>query len=382
MIRLKHARLWDQYHSCDIRITGDVVSSVTPVEEAAVTAVAGIEVQLNGALAIPGFINSHDHLDFNCFPALANGIYPDYMAWGADIHERYEHRIGVVKRIPQELRIRWGLYKNLLHGFTTVVNHGEELSIPVDLVEVIQEGYILHSPGFEKNWKWKLNHPFRSDKPFVIHAGEGTSDAAAKELDELARSNYLDHEIIVVHGVAMKATQAKHFRGLVWCPASNFFLLGQTAHVQAIREEIPVVFGTDSTLSASWDAWQHFRIAQLSGAADEDELMRMLTTIPAKLWGLKDRGELAPGKKADLLVLDPVPGIFSRDAGSIRMVIRDGKIRMIDDEMLKETEGFSTKGYSRIRLHDRIKWVEGDIASLIRDLRKHDPEMEVPFQYL
>jgi cytosine/adenosine deaminase-related metal-dependent hydrolase len=42
----------------------------------------GIQFFFENALVFPGLINSHDHLDFNLFPRLGNGIYENYLEWG------------------------------------------------------------------------------------------------------------------------------------------------------------------------------------------------------------------------------------------------------------------------------------------------------------
>jgi cytosine/adenosine deaminase-related metal-dependent hydrolase len=77
-------------------------------------------LDLNGALAFPGLINSHDHLDFNLFPPMRNHIYNNYREWGPDIHTNNRASIDPILSIPQKLRTQWGIYKNLVNGFTTV----------------------------------------------------------------------------------------------------------------------------------------------------------------------------------------------------------------------------------------------------------------------
>src|SRR5689334_20936533 len=86
-------------------------------------------IQFNNAVALPGFINSHDHLEFNLFPLLANRVYNNYTEWARDIQTTGKKEIDAVLQIPEEVRIEWGCYKNLLNGFTTVVNHGKKLKI-------------------------------------------------------------------------------------------------------------------------------------------------------------------------------------------------------------------------------------------------------------
>lgn len=380
-MRLLNARIWHEPVCSDIHIAAGSITSVKEADADRGRFEASLEADLQGAWVVPGFINSHDHLDFNCFPSLASGVYPDYRAWGADIHSRFADQIRSVKQIPQELRNQWGMYKNLLNGFTTVVNHGERIQLTDPLITLIQDGHILHSPGFEKQWKWKLNHPFRRGKPYVIHAGEGTSETAAREIHELAASNWMNKEIIVVHGVAMQPEQAIHFKGLVWCPASNYFLLGETAAIGQLQERIPVVFGTDSTLSAAWDCWQHFRIAKTSATVSDEQLLRMLTGAAAVLWRLPDKGAVSAGKKADLLVIEPGNGLFDGDAGRILLLIQNGEIRLIDQTMIPSIKGFSLEGYSRIMQHRRVKWVKGDLPGLVREIRSFYSELHIPFRF-
>ena len=38
-------------------------------------------IVFENALAFPGLINSHDHLDFDLFPMTANKVYANYVEW-------------------------------------------------------------------------------------------------------------------------------------------------------------------------------------------------------------------------------------------------------------------------------------------------------------
>src|SRR5579859_2673384 len=290
---LNNLRLPGQETAIDLLVEGNAIHGVRPANGS----LPGLS--FDGALVFPGLINSHDHLDFNLFPALANRIYTNYRDWGKDIHTANKAAIGAVLRIPQSLRTQWGVYKNLLNGFTTVVNHGERLAIPADLITVFQECHCLHSVGFEKNWRWKLNRPLRDHHPFVLHAGEGTDAPAGEEIGRLIRWNLFNRPLIGVHGVAMDERQAAFFRALVWCPSSNYFLLDRTAPVSRLKEVVPILFGTDSTLTADWNSWRQIRQARQERAATDGELLAMLTTASASAWWLGDRGELAKGKRAD-----------------------------------------------------------------------------------
>ena len=81
------------------------------------------------------------------------------------------------------------------------------------------------------------------------------------------------------------------------------YLLGQL--------EVDVVDGTarlveggaiaGSTLTLDWA----MRYVVLEGGVSLDQVVQMLSTNPARMMGLDDRGVIAPGKRADLLVLGP-----------------------------------------------------------------------------
>src|ERR1700690_697652 len=108
----------------DIIITEGKINSVSKHEDSLVDNLGSQTIKFHDAIIFPGLINSHDHLDFNLFPQLGNRIYNNYIEWGEDIHLQNKKAIDSILKIPQELRIQWGIYKNLLNGITTVVNHG------------------------------------------------------------------------------------------------------------------------------------------------------------------------------------------------------------------------------------------------------------------
>jgi cytosine/adenosine deaminase-related metal-dependent hydrolase len=339
----------------------------------------GIRIMLENAVAFPGLVNSHDHLDFNLFPQLANRHYPDYTEWANEIHQTNQATIQNILKIPQHLRIEWGCYKNLLNGFTTVVNHGKKLKINHGFISVYQDCYPLHSVAFEKNWKWKLNNPFRNGKPFVMHIGEGVNEAAGKEINEVIRWNYLSRKkMIAVHGIAMTKKQATAFKGLVWCPASNYLLTGQTADVYELGNTIPVVFGTDSTLSAGWNAWDHFRQALNNTGIRETQLLKMLTTEPVALWSLDHCGVLAENAIADIVVARKKTDFFSLDPEDVLLVIHRGIIRLYDEEIAGQLNTALSSEFSRIRLGEHVKYITGDLPGLMDQVYAVYPEARFP----
>ena len=143
-----------------IRVQNGKIKAVTNDEKTLQNNPKELRIRFENVIAFPGLINSHDHLDFNLFPQTGNRIYNNYTEWGKDIHTQNKETINTVLKIPQHLRTAWGLYKNLLNGITTVVNHGPRLKIADPFITVIQDNYSLHSVQFEKYWELKLNNVF------------------------------------------------------------------------------------------------------------------------------------------------------------------------------------------------------------------------------
>ncbi len=338
------------------------------------------------AIAFPGIINSHDHLDFNLFPRLGNRIYRNYTEWARDIHSADKKTIDRILHIPQALRIRWGVYKNLISGITTVVNHGKNLSVKDDLITVFQHSVSLHSPAFEKNWRWKINAFYKKEYPVVIHLGEGTDQNAGREIDRIIRWNLFKRKIIAIHGVAMNTKQASSFKALIWCPASNYFLLDKTADIHGIGGLIPVMLGTDSTLTASWNFWEHLRLARKEKMVTDEKLLNMLGSIPAKIWGLEHGGHIGAGYSADLVIASAKKGMngmnrfFDLNPEDILMVIHEGRIRLFDETLLPQLDrvDFPLSRFSKIAVNGRGKYVAGDLPGLMQEIRKYDPDVQFP----
>lgn len=337
-------------------------------------------LELNGVMVLPGFINSHDHLDFNLFPRLRNRIYINYTEWGRDIHRVNADVIGAVQKIPLNLRIQWGLYKNLLNGFTTVVNHGKYLQTGDELVNVFQDCYSLHSPAFEKNWPLKLNHPLRNRKPFVMHIGEGTDEAAGSEINTVIRSNFFTRRIIGIHGVAMDKEQAASFAAVVWCPASNFFLLGKTAAVDILKQGAKIIFGTDSTLTSSWYGGEHFKTAMDTGMVDEEELLNMLTVVPAQVWGLEDRGRVEEGMRADLLITEKGHNFFREIPTGILMIIKGGEIKLLGGDLRQLVRLQAVSNFDRIIIKGETMLLKPGIIKLANEIQSFYPDAHIPFE--
>jgi cytosine/adenosine deaminase-related metal-dependent hydrolase len=378
---LKNLSIIDRKGLHGIHIEQHKIAGIFPVGSAMPE--TSIVLSFEGAVVLPGLINSHEHLDFNLFPKLGSAAYADYMDWGQDIHTKHKDRIKRVLTIPQPLRTRWGMYKNLLNGFTTVVNHGAVLDTGAEeLVTVFQDCHCLHSLGTEERWKWKLNG-FRFRKgPIVLHIGEGTSRLAAQEADKLRRWNLFRRPIVGVHGVAMQPRQAEALRALVWCPDSNYFLYNKTAPIDQLKHRLPILFGTDSTLSAAWNAWEQLRLAGAQHMLTDEELLDALTGTAAAVWDFPMLGKIATGYQADLVIMKGrnIDGVFAGNPKDILLVIHRGKIRLFDAGLAGQlvAGGYSIGEFSAVQVGGSVKYVQGDLPGLIREIARYDPEAELP----
>ncbi|NEU07709.1 amidohydrolase family protein [Flavihumibacter sp. R14] len=368
-----------------IRLADNSIREITDEVQQSVNDLA---LNFENAIAFPGLINSHDHLDFNCFPRLGNHRYGNYVDWGIDIHSQNKEQIKKVLKIPQELRIKWGIYKNLLNGITTVVNHGAKLDVENDLISVFQECHSIHSVRLDKYWKIRLNLPRKDRLPFVSHVGEGTDTASNSEINELLRWNISRRELIGVHGVSMDKKQAAKFSALVWSPDSNFFLLNKTASVDELKKHCTILFGTDSALTGSWNLFEQLRIARATGMASDEEIYNMLTTSPAKIWNLKDRGSIEQGMRADLVVakqqdkLMPLDSFFNLNPEDILLVVTEGDIKLFDESLIQQLKDqhYSTNSFSSILINKARKFVKGNLPEMMKMMESYNPEILFPVQ--
>lgn len=384
-MKLSHVTLAGQNRLQDIYIDADKIIRVADADTALQQDDRGCRLLFGEAIAFPGLVNSHDHLDFNLFPQLGNRMYQDYKEWGADIHQRYRETIAAVLNIPQRLRARWGLYKNLLAGVTTVVQHGFLPEVQEDIIAVCRGGRPFHSISGEKGWRLKLLHPLKK-QPIVIHAGEGTSPGTFEEINELINWNIFNRQLIGIHGVAMNEQQAACFRALVWCPASNYFMLGKTAAINLLKHKTKVLFGTDSTLSASWNIWQHLRLAREQRMTSDIELFDMLTRVPAELWGLRDSGSIEAGKQADIVVArkNDIAGgwdaFYALNPGDILLVLHKGNIALFDDSLHGQLVNarYPLHDFYKVCIGSDGKYVRGDLPGLLKEIRTYYPSVHFP----
>jgi cytosine/adenosine deaminase-related metal-dependent hydrolase len=378
---LNNVKIFDRDEPVSLSIHGSSISQIVRVNPDISNNNKTI-LHFDGGIVFPGFINSHDHLEFNLYPNFGDKSYSNYCEWGKYVWNEYKADIDRVTKIPLKLRVAWGLYKNLLCGVTTVVHHGDKIEVDDSLINVFQDYDFLHSVGFEKNWRLKLNK-FSRKRLVVIHAGEGRDEYAKKEIDKLIRWNLFGRKIVAIHGVAMTAQQAQAFEALIWCPVSNLFMFNETAKIGVLKECTPIIFGTDSTLTAGWNLWEHLRVAKENSLVTDIELMEMLTITPAQIWNLNKKGIVKEGYIADLVIAkfgNNKYGFFDLDPENILLVLLGGEIKLYDESLADQIQKQGIVGnlFSKVKLKNTFKYVYGDLSGILRQIILHYPEADLP----
>ena len=247
--------------------------------------VEGIELDLDGLQVLPGLINAHDHLDFALFPRLGRRHYANATEWARDIYHPEESPVREHLQVPKASRLLWGGLRNLACGVTTVSHHNPYEAVFDDdfPVRVVKRYGWAHSPAFEPALRacYEATPP---GAPFLIHAGEGTSDDAETEIFRLHELGVLDERTVLIHAVGFREQGWELIRktgaSVVWCPRSNLFTLGRTLSPDVIASGVPIALGTDSPLTAEGDLLDEIRTAREMGGGYNASVATWILNLP------------------------------------------------------------------------------------------------------
>ena len=324
-------------------------------------------IDLSGHVILPGLINAHDHLEFNLFPKLGRGPWPNATEWARDVYRPDESPVREHRRVPRRVRLYWGGLKNLISGATTVCHHNPYeprvfgRRFPV---RVVRDFGWAHSLAFSPDTAARFRSTPR-DWPFVIHAGELTDGSGSSEIRELDEMGALGSRTALVHAVGFRQGELRRTgTNVIACPSSNLFSLGQTLAPSVLRSGVPIALGTDSAITAQTDLLDELRAARRVWKLSPASLYRMVTETAASILRLTDgRGEIREGGTADLIVLrdrgqSPCDTLLA--AGRIEMTIIEGRIRLASAR-------FAPSGFERLSVAGRgTVLVDANVGALYR----------------
>lgn len=364
-------------------------------------------VDLGGAVVLPGLVNAHDHLELNHYGALkTRDRYRHADDWIADLRPRLQtdETIRRNARFPLADRLFIGGLKNLLAGVTTVAHHNPryreiDRHCPVRVLERYRWAHSFSmeagpvgaggEPGGQVAATCAATPP---DTPFLVHVAEGSDERAVQELVRFTREGCLRANSVIVHGVAhtvdsWRAAVASG-TGLVWCPASNAFLLGETVPLARLFAAAPgsaafVCLGSDSRLTGARDLLDEVRVASAHGLP-HGALLPMVTSTAARLLKQPIAGRLAPDGPADLIIVPPDP-LAPEDPEAALLAARRQFVRLVmigGDPIVSDREyaGLftATGGQARSIVVDGTPKLARDrLARRVLTCAIHEPGFEV-----
>jgi 5-methylthioadenosine/S-adenosylhomocysteine deaminase len=232
----------------------------------------------------------------------------------------------------------------------------------------ITPAIFAHSPYTCSNQTLQLAKELATARqaPFFIHVAESRQEQGmiqdpqgTSPIRHLAALGLLDQHTICIHGVWLDNEDldllARNGAGVVVCPQSHLKLTSGMAPVSAMIERgIRVGLGTDGC--ASNNSLDMFREMDLLSKSQKVHTLDA-TALPARqalscatinnaaLLGLNNIGQLRPGSKADLILLDlqqphltPCYNqdllVYGAGGADVHTVIIDGRLVMEDKKIL------------------------------------------------
>ncbi len=333
-------------------------------------------IDLSGLLIMPGLINAHDHLQFALFPRLGHPPYPNYVAWGEDIHATLAETIAQHKAVPKNVRLWWGSLHALLCGVTTVCHHDPlwpELEANDFPVRVVQQYGWAHSVLLGGNLR-KARSATPNGRPFFVHACEGVDDLAREEIVALDRLGVLDASTVLIHGLALDSDGAAllQSRGssLILCPSSNHFLFEQLPNIDLLDGKTSLALGNDSPLTAAGDQLDERLFVILHWGLEPERAFRMVTTDAASILRLPEAGALLVGGVADLIAVqdtdeETAHRMRTLSMVDVELVIVGGSVQLASEFIWRQLPETMRGGMEPLWIDGVLRWLRAPVTALL-----------------
>jgi cytosine/adenosine deaminase-related metal-dependent hydrolase len=343
-------------------------------------------IDLRRDRVLPGLINAHDHLHLNSLaPVRYSRQFRNAREWIAEVNElRSANRaFAAGLGVARDARLLTGAMKNLLSGVTTVAHHDpvypllRSAHFPIRVVTEFGWSHSLLIDGEASVRRAYEETPLRW--PWIIHAAEGVDAEAAGELDRLDALDCLGPKTLLVHGVALDATQRRRLddagAGLIWCPTSNLRLFGATATVTALITRGRVALGTDSRLTGARDLLEELRAARQLAPVSESALESLVTIDAARLLRLGETGVLEAGARADMLILPAGMPLGEATRADVRLVMVAGQVLYADRDYAAMLAPDAS--WADVRVDGRPKVLDRSLARMLRNAGVSEEGLEL-----
>jgi 5-methylthioadenosine/S-adenosylhomocysteine deaminase len=321
-------------------------------------------IEINtGGIIFPGLIDLHNHVSFNVFPRWQpERLFSDGYEWRTT--PEYISRV----RGPYDQLVNnnhfcdmntYGELRALVGGTTSILATASASCIR-GLVRNLD-----HSSGFyrwpefdEQHIRNEIEMRAETDpatitsvqsflaesrsEAFFIHLVQGVDTTSLDEFYFAQSQGVLTDKTAIIHGIALGPAEfsAMHDAGvaLVWSPRSNIELYGETANIGAALDAgVQIALAPDWAITGSSNMLDELHYAaawnteNLSGRLTDQQLVMMITSIPAEIAGIDDKvGTLQTGLYADLLVIfgdrnDPNRALIQAQAGDVQLVFIGGQ---------------------------------------------------------
>jgi N-acyl-D-aspartate/D-glutamate deacylase len=134
--------------------------------------------------------------------------------------------------------------------------------------------------------------PETAHAPFIDQSIAAIARARAADPVDTLLDLSLESDLTCQVGIPIMNVDEEVVGTLLRHPAGLIALSDAGAHVDTLADQ-----GFTSTLIAHW-------VREL-GALSLEQAVRAITSVPASLYGLANRGTLEPGRAADVVVFDP-----------------------------------------------------------------------------
>jgi hypothetical protein len=401
-LHIRGAHIWDGKETAvrDLYTDDDRIVAVP---------IAGAQViDLDGYTIFPGLINAHDHLEMNHYPrSKFRERYDNARQWHEDMNSRLnEEPYKSLRAYPLWDKLFIGGLKNLLCGATTVAHHNpphKDLWRKDFPVRVLKNYGWSHS--FYLSTDEEIVKSYRStakDWPWFIHLAEGTDDVAAGEYQRLKKLDCTDlNKTVLIHCVGMRK-KGQHFihlpddqtvdfiaddvRGVIWCPTTNFYLLGKTLVDNENNSIFPITnalgLGSDSRLTSEGDLLSELKATYECFGSNSDRAAHVINLVfydAGFILFHKSVEDWMYGQEyADMVIMptsenDPVKLCHSRRA-DLALVVKGGVPQLGDPELMAKFTDIKTVDAT---LDGKPKAIHIDLAKRIHANALKEPGLEV-----